>query len=135
MNARILGIGILGAVLMTAQGFSQDGEGTKTLEDRVDGLERELAETRAQLVESRTTLDQVTRYLAEQAKASQAMRKTLDAAEEAGFVPGINHGSRTILLSGWRERLGKATTGLPVPKPEPEPEPEPKTGRKVTRRK
>ena len=134
MNARILWIGILVAALLTAQGFSQDGEGTKTLEDRVDGLEVELAETRAQLAENKATLDKVTRYLAEQAKASQAMRKTLDASEEAGFVPGINHGSRTILLSGWREQLGKAGTGLPGAKPEPEPEPDTKGRRKVTRR-
>lgn len=134
MNARTLWIGILGAALLAVQGFSQDGGGTKTLEDRVDGLELELAETRAQLAENKATLEQVTRYLAEQAKASEAMRKTLDASEEAGFVPGINHGSRTILLSGWRELLGKAGEGLPGAKPEPEPEPKTRGLRKVTRR-
>ena len=91
-------------------------------EAKLARLERDLVESRArtealaaELVETKTRLANVVRYLEQQAASAQALATTLDASEAAGFTFGINPESRHILLRGWREQLGAVQKDLPAP--------------------
>lgn len=92
----------------------------ETLEERVDRLERSLAQARdladkaqRELSKQSALLDQVVAYLGAQAKAADELTKTLDRSEAEGFTYGINPRSREILLTGWRAHLQQAQASLP----------------------
>lgn len=99
------------------------------LEERVDRLERSLAQARdladkaqRELAKQSALLDQVVAYLGAQAKAADELAKTLDRSEAEGFTYGINPRSREILLTGWRAQLVQAQASLPGAKAGKEPE-------------
>lgn len=121
MKQQPLLLSILGAAaLLSITGYAQKTQESETLEERVQELEQALEGMQGILdgladasADDASTLDTITIYLQEQARSAKSMTSTLAEAEKLGFVAGINHGSRTALLSGWRSQLQAQQTGLP----------------------
>ena len=83
------------------------------LEQRVWQLEDALAAEKKANLQTRAVLEQVQRYLENQAKAAKSMQSTLDQAEKEGFAKGINFQSRATLLEGWRASLKTVQKDVP----------------------
>jgi hypothetical protein len=115
----------LGALLVLSLGAAaQESRQASTLEERVQTLEAQLEATREELrglaqaaATEAAALDEVHDYLAAVGRSAEAMAKTLDRAEQQGFVAGINYPSRETLLRGWREQLSTLGQGVPGGKP------------------
>jgi hypothetical protein len=124
-QALILGLAAV-AVLSSISGFAQEAQEKRTLEERVETLEKELADASATLTglseaaqAEAATLDAIARYLQQQARSAGEMVQTLSEAESQGFVAGINYPSRATLLAGWRAQLAALQKGVPGQKAEP----------------
>ncbi len=109
----------LAAALFTLTGSAQTSQAEQDLEQRVEALEKQLEQARAEsdglasaLAENSEALDQLKRWAEGQAKAAASMARTLDSAEQQGFTVGINFKSRETLLAGWRSTLNQAQQGL-----------------------
>jgi uncharacterized coiled-coil protein SlyX len=118
---------LVGAAALAGLAFSGSPTPQQTLEERVQALETQVADQRAQterlaseLAETHDLVERTVRYLQDQAKSASKMSGTLDASEQAGFTYGINPESRTLLLAGWRDQLAELQKGLPsLEKPQP----------------
>lgn len=112
------------AALLSFAAPQRDLQERRTLEERVEKLEKALAATvdrtdalSAELAATTALLDQTVRYVQAQAHGAAALARTLDQSEQEGFTYGINPRSRELLLSGWRGSLRTARTGVPGLKP------------------
>ena len=109
-----------GAALLSISGHAQQSQEKLNLQQRVQVLEKQLAETTgilAGLAEASRAeaaqLDAINRYLQKQAAAASGMVKTIASSESQGFVAGINFPSRETLLAGWRQQLAVTLQGVP----------------------
>lgn len=101
------------AFLPSAQQQPKDGP-----MDRLQVVERDLAQAKDKLARQETELAELKAWMAAQQAAAKAMQATLDESEQAGFTYGINPESRTTLLRGWRAQLeaaGRAGKSTSVP--------------------
>jgi len=110
------------AALLSITAYAEKAQDARTLEERVDSLEQEVQAMRATLAglgeassAGASQLDAINAYLKKQAQSAKRMEETLAEAESLGFVAGINHASRSTLLSGWRDSLAVRQKGLPGP--------------------
>ncbi|MFT7668171.1 MAG: cell division septum initiation protein DivIVA [Planctomycetota bacterium] len=108
------------AATLAISGYSQEFQEKKTLEERVEQLEKdlELANSNLESLTASATaeaakIDAVTKYIQEQAVAADAMVSTIATMEVQGFTKGINFGSRETMLAGWRAQLSSTQKGLP----------------------
>ena len=93
------------ALLPSAQQKAKDGP-----MDRLQVVERDLAQAKDKLAKQETELAELKAWMAAQQAAAKAMQATLDESEQAGFTYGINPESRHALLRGWRAQLEAAGT-------------------------
>jgi hypothetical protein len=114
------------ALLVSGVAFSQTTRAQDPAKAKADGLEKDVADARAQIAKlgadlaaTQSKLDGVLRYLDAQSKAAKAMVDVLQASETAGFTYGINPNSRTLMLKGWRDQLAAAQQTLPAAAPAP----------------
>lgn len=128
--------------ILSLGGHAQVSQEKKTLEQRVEELEKALAETRGQLTglteafeKETATIDALRSYAAKQAEAANAMAATLDRSESEGFTAGINYSSRVTLLAGWRKQLGEMQNGVPGGPVRPADESVPPAGRGERKRR
>lgn len=124
-NTWIPGLALLVALAGFAFSGQEEGQGggDDAPKTQLDELSENLAKTqleveqlRAALVDMQAEQEQLVSWAISQAKAAAVMQSTLNASEKAGFTAGINPGSRELLLSGWRDRLSAAQSGVPEPK-------------------
>jgi chromosome segregation ATPase len=109
----------LGAALFALTGSAQNSQEKADLSQKVEALEKELVQAKAEiagfetaLTKNTETLDQIARWIEGQADSAAGLASTLDAAEDQGFTAGINFGSRETLLAGWRKALSETQKGL-----------------------
>jgi cell division septum initiation protein DivIVA len=114
----------LGAVVLALSAGAQSSQEEADLRQRVELLEQQLGEARAQvdgltdaLTQNTQSLDQLTRWVEAQSKSAAALASTLDSAEAQGFTAGINFESRETLLAGWRKALAETQKGLASEQP------------------
>lgn len=119
MNAKpivtvLAGLGLLLLGLSTTPAL-QDSRG-----DRLDLLEQDLAQTKAQVQElagevqkANHLLEETVAYLNQQAAGGRDLKAQLSAVEEAGFTAGQNWRSRELLLEGIRAWIDNQQKDLP----------------------
>lgn len=110
----------LGLAFTPAQAPAQELQ-EKSLKERVESLEKALGQAQAQLDKLATeraaqkdSLVEIERALAAQGTQAASALGSLDEAENAGFLAGINPKSREHLLEGLRGYLGEAAKSEPA---------------------
>lgn len=106
------------------------------------GVQQQDAGSAAQIQALEKRVEVLEKYVQNQARAAEALGRSLDESDAQGFTYGINPTSRKVLLAGLRGVAGAAQLGVPgaevgakeepakpekpVPVPAPEPVPEEK---------
>lgn len=112
-NTIAVPLGLLAALTLSGAAMGPSAQEEVVGDDETIELAAEIDALRADLEQTTALLDQTLAYLATQADASAAMAATLDEAEALGFTAGINHGSREVLLAGWRAQLDRMQSNVP----------------------
>lgn len=110
---KVVPIIIVLAVSGALWGVGAQDPSTNNLEQRISGLESQLAEQRKRVDKHEDLIHATIEYLDRQSRSADDMLSTLDRSEAEGFTAGINYRSREVLLAGWRSQLRETKKDLP----------------------